>query len=136
MNNIDKVSTAVSQWMTEIASTLLPSARIPADTKIGKVMSALFNIDLSTYNPWKELNFLMTPTFKNFVEPMVYNLLKSLPEDKIIDVANAYIDSFISETNKKGEVNVFGITLEKADFERLRNILSEITKANGTEAEI
>ena len=133
MSNIDKISTAMTAWITEMASTILPSARIPADTKIGKVMSALFNINLSTYNPWNELSFLLAPTMKNFVEPMIYNLFSNLPEDKIMEVANAYIDSFVEQARKKGEINVFGIRMESKDFEKLRDILSAIEKNNGNE---
>lgn len=133
MSNIDKISTAMTAWITEMASTILPSARIPADTKVGKVMSALFNINLSTYNPWNELSFLLAPTMKNFVEPMIYNLFSNLPEDKIMEVANAYIDSFVEQARKKGEINVFGISMESKDFEKLRDILSAIEKNNGNE---
>lgn len=126
----------MTSWMTEIASSILPSARIPSNTKVGRVVSALFNINLSDYNPWNELSFLLAPTMKNFIEPMIYNLFSNLPDEKVIEVANAYIDSFIEQARKKGEINIFGINTDAKDFERLRDILSAIDKKDGDERQV
>lgn len=124
MTSIDKVSAALTEWLTKVGKSVLPKMSIPAASNAGKVISGLFGIDLSTYSLWNELGFLLTPTMQAFLEPALNKFLSQVPEDKMEEVAMGFANSFIERCHEKGSVNVFGFELREDAFLDLREILA------------
>ena len=123
MTNLDKVSSALSQWGFNIAKSMLPQMKIPVGGKLGGLMQ-LIGADPATYNIWNELGFLAEPLIQTVVTPAVHRMLGSIPDDQIPELAMKFVDSFIQRAEEKGGVNLFGIELGKSTFERLKEILS------------
>lgn len=124
MTNIEKVSAALTEWLTKVGKSVLPKVTIPAVGNAGKVISGLFNIDLSTYSVWDELGFLLSPMMQTFVEPALGRFLSQVPDDKIEEVAMGFANSFIERCHEKGSVNIFGFELREDAFLDLREILA------------
>lgn len=124
MTNIEKVSAALTEWLTKVGKSVLPKVTIPAVGNAGKVISGLFNIDLSTYSVWDELGFLLSPMMQTFVEPALGRFLSQVPEDKIEEVAMGFANSFIERCHEKGSVNIFGFEMREDAFLDLREILA------------
>lgn len=124
MTNIEKVSAALTEWLTKVGKSVLPKVTIPAVGNAGKVISGLFNIDLSTYSVWDELGFLLSPMMQTFVEPALGRFLSQVPDDKIEEVAMGFANSFIERCHEKGSVNIFGFEMGEDAFLDLREILA------------
>lgn len=124
MTNIEKVSAALTEWLTKVGKSVLPKVTIPIMGNAGKVISGLFNIDLSTYSVWDELGFLLSPMMQTFVEPALGRFLSQVPDDKIEEVAMGFANSFIERCHEKGSVNIFGFELREDAFLDLREILA------------
>lgn len=77
----------------------------------------------ATYNIWDELGFLAEPVIQSMVAPSLSKMLNGMPDEQIPDLAMKFVDSFIQRAEEKGSVNLFGVELGKASFERLRDIL-------------
>ena len=125
MTNIELVSSAISEWSFKVAASVLPKVRIPADSAIGKLMSTFIGIDPASYNLWHELGFLAEPTIEVVVSPMVGRYLGSLPEEQIKEVAMKYVDARLTEVERKGSINLFGLQLGRDAFEDLKRIMTE-----------
>ena len=123
MTNIDKVSSALSEWAFNVVKIFLPQFKIPVGGKLGGLMQ-LIGADPATYNIWNELGFLVEPTIQTMVTPAVNKLLAGFPDEQIPELANKYVDAFIKQAGEKGSVNVFGLELGKGTFEGLKHILS------------
>ena len=130
MSNQDTLVVAVIEWLSRIASSVLPQVKIPPTSSIGKMMQGLFGINPLQYNIWAELGFLITPTIRNFVEPQMRKYLAAIPDENVKDVAMTYADALLSQAREKGAVNLFGIQLGPNTFEGLKGILEE--KFNNT----
>lgn len=124
MANIDKVSAALSEWLFNVASSILPKMKIPTESPIGKFMYGILGVNPANYNIWKELGFLAEPTIQVMVAPMVSKLLSAVPEDQIQQIAEKYADALLEKAQEKGSVNVFGIELGANAFEGLKEILA------------
>ena len=124
MSNIDKVSAALSEWLFNVAASVLPKVNIPSESPIGKFMYGILGVDPKKYNIWKELGFLAEPTIQVMVSPMVTKLLGAVPDDQIKEIAEKYADALLSQAQEKGSVNVFGIELGANAFEGLKDILA------------
>ena len=124
MSNIDKVSAALSEWIFNVAASILPKMKIPTESPIGKFMYGILGVNPANYNIWKELGFLAEPTIQVMVAPMVTKMLGAVPDDQIKDIAEKYVDALISHAQDKGSVNVFGIELGANAFEGLKDILA------------
>ena len=124
MSNIDKVSAALSEWLFNVAASVLPKFKIPTESPIGKFMYGILGVNPSSYNIWKELGFLAEPTIQVMVTPMVTKFLGAVPDDQIKEIAEKYVDALISHAEEKGSVNVFGIELGANAFEGLETILA------------
>lgn len=124
MANIDKVSAALSEWLFNVASSILPKMRIPTESPIGKFMYGILGVNPANYNIWKELGFLAEPTIQVMVAPMVSKLLSAVPEDQIQEIVQKYADALLEKAQEKGSVNVFGIELGANAFEGLKEILA------------
>lgn len=123
MTNIDKVSSALSEWAFNVAKSFLPQMKIPVGGKLGGLMQ-LIGADPATYNIWNELGFLVEPVIQTAVTPAVHKMLSNFPEEQIPELAMKYVDAFIKQTEEKGSVNLFGLELGKDAFEGLKRILS------------
>ena len=124
MSNIDKVSAALSEWLFNVAASVLPTFKIPTESPLGKFMYGILGVNPSSYNIWKELGFLAEPTIQVMVTPMVTKFLGAVPDDQIKEIAEKYVEALISHAEEKGSVNVFGIELGANAFEGLKTILA------------
>lgn len=115
---------AVNEWLLNVAASALPQVKIPSQSGVGRIMSGMFGIDLSTYNVWNELGFLLTPTLDAIVRPKLGAFLENIPEESYEDIVMGYIDSAIRQTRDKGYVNLFGVQLGENAFVGLKEILS------------
>lgn len=122
MTNIDKVSLGVSEWTFNVVKAFLPQFKIPVGGKLGGFMQILGQ-NPATYNIWDELGFLAEPVIQSMVAPSLSRMLNGMPDEQIPDLAMKFVDSFIQRAEEKGSVNLFGVELGKASFERLREIL-------------
>ena len=124
MTNIDKVRAALSEWLFNVAASVLPKFKIPAESPIGKFMYGILGVNPANYNIWKELGFLAEPTIQVMVTPMVNKVLGAVPDDQIKEIAYKYIDALIAHAEEKGSVNIFGVELGANAFEGLKEILA------------
>lgn len=125
MTNADILIVAVTEWVSKIASSILPQVKIPPTSAIGRMMSGFLGINPLNYNIWNELGFLLTPTVQSFVEPTLRKYLATIPDENIKDMAMRYTDAMLTQAQEKGAVNIFGIELGAGTFERLKEILNE-----------
>ena len=123
MTNVDKVSAALSEWAFNIAKNLLPHVSIPQNSTIGHFMGIL-GVDPAKYSVWNELGFLAEPIIQTMVTPAVSKMLEGIPDEQVPELANKFVDSFISKANEKGTINLFGIELGSASFERLKELIN------------
>lgn len=124
MSNIDKVSAALSEWLFNVAASILPKVKIPNESPIGKFMYGILGVDPSSYSIWKELGFLAEPTIQVMLSPVLIKFLGAVPDDQIKEIAEKYVDAFLSRAQEKGGVNVFGVQLGPKAFEGLKEILA------------
>lgn len=120
---VEKTIEAVSEWLMNVGASALPQMKIPAQSGIGRLMAGAFGIDLTTYNVWNELGFLLAPTIKSVVAPKLGELLANIPEDKFNEMVMEYADSFIAQARANGYVNLFGIQLGENAFIGLKGLL-------------
>jgi hypothetical protein len=125
MTNSALVSSAISEWIFKVAASVLPKVKIPTESAIGKFMYGILGVDPASYNLWNELGFLAEPTIEVVVSPMIGRYLGSLPEEQIKDVAMKYVDAMLTEVERKGSINLFGLQLGRDAFEDLKRIMTE-----------
>lgn len=123
MNNKDILISGVTEWLGNIASSVMPHISIPPQSAIGKMMQGFFGINPASYNVWSELGFLLNPTIHSFVEPTMRKYLTAIPDENIKDMAMNYADAMLKQAQEKGAVNVFGVQLGPNTFEGLKGIL-------------
>jgi len=120
----DKVSMALGRWGFDIAKAILPAYRIPQGSAIGNMMQGFLGVNPATYNVWDELGFLAEPLIQSVVSPMVNKVLAGMSDEQARDVVDKFVDAFIEQAKKKGEVNVFGISVDQKDLEGLKSLLT------------
>ena len=125
MTNSALVSSAISEWVFKVAASVLPKVKIPTESAIGKFMYGILGVDPASYNLWNELGFLAEPTIEVVVSPMIGRYLGGLPEEQIKDVAMKYVDAMLTEVERKGSINLFGLQLGRDAFEDLKRIMTE-----------
>jgi hypothetical protein len=123
MTNIDKVSAALGEWGFNVAKAFLPQFKIPVGGKLGGLMQ-IIGADPATYNIWNELGFLAEPLIQTIVTPAVHKMLEGIPDEQIPEIANKFVDSFMTRAEEKGSVNLFGLEIGKPSFERLKEIMN------------
>lgn len=123
MTNIDKVSAALGEWGFNIAKAVLPQINIPVGGKLGGLMQ-IIGADPATYSIWNELGFLAEPLIQMVVTPAVHKMLEGIPDEQVPELADKFIDSFITRAEENGSVNLFGLELGKPSFERLKEIMN------------
>ena len=124
MNNSDILVGAVTEWIGNIASSVLPQIKIPPTSAIGRMMSGFFGINPLQYNVWNELGFLLNPTIQSFIEPILRKYLSAIPDESIKDMAMNYAEAMLKQAQEKGYVNLFGVQLGQNTFEGLIDILN------------
>lgn len=87
-------------------------------------MMGMLGIDLSTYNVWNELGFLLTPVLDSIVKPKLGAFLDNIPEDEYDRMVMEFVDSAIIQAREKGYVNLFGVQLGENAFTGLKDILN------------
>lgn len=128
MTNTELLVAGISEWLTRVGASVLPKVTIPSNGWLGNLMRGAFGFDVSKYNVWNELGFLLQPTIEKAVAPTIFRYASMIPDDQIKDTAMTYVDAFIKQAQEKGSVNVFGIELGANAFEGLKEILQ--TKFN------
>jgi hypothetical protein len=126
MNNIDKLSNIIAEWLSNIVASVLPKVSIPPTSGIGKFMRGVFNIDLTSYNVWNELGFLATPVINAFSKPMLQQYLSLIPEEQIKEVALNMVNAMVEQANAKGYVNIFGVEVGRNAFEDLKRMVENM----------
>ena len=124
MSNIIKVNDALTDWVMNVAKCVLPKVQIPPTSSIGGFMQML-NIDPRTYSIYDELGFLLKPTIKHYIEPMVGKFFNGMDDEQVKTMAMSYVEAFQEQAREKGHVNLFGIHLGADAFDGLRDILNE-----------
>ena len=123
MTNIDRVSSALSQWAFNVAKSVLPQINIPTESAIGKFMYGILGVNPATYNVWNELGFLAEPMIQTLVTPMANKYLAGIPDDQIQEIAVKFADAFIQQAQQKGSINLFGLQMGENAFTDLKSIL-------------
>lgn len=123
MNNISKISEALTEWGMNVAKSALPQLTIPPTSTIGKMMGFL-GVDVKSYSIYDELGFILEPTIKIAVEPMINQYLGAFSDDKVKEMAFTYAKAFRRQATEKGYVNLFGIQLGESAFAGLEEILT------------
>ena len=124
MSNIIKVSEALTEWAMVVAKSVLPNVQIPPTSGIGGLMQML-NVDLRTYNISDELGFLLKPTIKHYIEPMLGKFFAGMDDEQIKSMVMSYVEAFQEQAREKGYVNLFGIQLGANAFDGLHDILTD-----------
>jgi hypothetical protein len=126
MSNIEKLSEILTEWLSNVASSVLPKVSIAPTSSIGRVMNGFFGIDLGSYNVWNELGFLAKPAINSFVQPMLIKYLSFMPEDKIKSTALEMVGAMVKQAEMKGYVNLFGIQIGKNAFDDLHMMIESM----------
>lgn len=126
MNNIDKLSNIIAEWLSNIVASILPSVKVSPTSGIGKLMNGLLGIDLSTYNVWNELGFLATPVINALSKPMLQQYLSLIPDEQIKDVALNMVNAMVEQANMKGHINIFGVEVGRNAFEDLKRMVENM----------
>ena len=124
MTSIDKVSVALSEWVFNVAKSVLPKVGIPTESAVGKFMYGILGVNPATYNVWNELGFLAEPMIQTMVTPMVGKYLQGIPDEQVQDVVMKFADAFVKQAQEKGSVNLFGLQMGENAFTDLKAILT------------
>lgn len=123
MSSIDKLSEALSEWGMNVAKSVLPNVKIPPQSGIGGFMQML-GVDVSTYNIYNELGFLLKPTMRRFIQPTLAKYLGGMTDAEVEEMAMEYAEAMREKANERGYVNLFGIQVGANAFDGLKDILT------------
>lgn len=126
MSNIEKLSEILTEWLSNVASSVLPKISIAPTSSIGRVMNGFFGIDLASYSLWNELGFLAKPAINSFVQPTLVKYLSFMPEEKIKSTALEMVGAMVKQAEMKGYVNLFGIQIGKNAFDDLHMMIESM----------
>lgn len=124
MASIDKLGEALTEWGMNVAKSVLPNVKIPPQSGIGGFMQML-GVDVSTYNIYNELGFLLKPTMRRFIQPTLTKYLGGMTDAEVEEMAMEYAEAMREEAVSKGYVNLFGIQVGANAFEGLCSILHD-----------
>lgn len=127
MASIDKLGEALTEWGMNVAKSVLPNVKIPQQSGIGSFM-AMLGVDVSSYNIYNELGFLLKPTMRRFIQPTLTKYLGGMTDAEVEEMAMEYAEALRTQAMEKGYVNIFGIQVGANAFDGLKNILT--TKFN------
>ena len=123
MSSIDKLSEALTEWGMNVAKSVLPNVKIQPQSGIGGFMQML-GVDVSTYNIYNELGFLLKPTMRRFIQPTLTKYLGGMTDAEVEEMAMEYAEAMREKANEKGYVNLFGIQVGANAFDGLKDILT------------
>ena len=123
MTSIDKIGVVLSQWLFNVAKSVLPQVGIPADSAIGKFMYGILGVNPASYNLWNELGFLAEPMIQTMVTPIVNKYMSGIPDEQVKDIALKFADAFVTQAQQKGSVNLFGLQMGENAFADLKSML-------------
>jgi hypothetical protein len=127
MASIDKLGEALTEWGMNVAKSVLPNVKIPPQSGIGSFM-AMLGVDVSSYNIYNELGFLLKPTMRRFIQPTLTKYLGGMTDAEVEEMALEYAEALRTQAMEKGYVNIFGIQVGANAFDGLKDILT--TKFN------
>lgn len=127
MASIDKLGEALTEWGMNVAKSVLPNVKIPPQSGIGNFMQML-GVDISSYNIYNELGFLLKPTMRRFLQPTLAKYLGGMTDAEVEEMALEYAEALRTQAMEKGYVNIFGIQVGANAFDGLKDILT--TKFN------
>lgn len=122
MASIDKLSEALTEWGMNVAKSVLPNVKIPPTSGIGSFM-AMLGVDTRTYNIYDELGFLLKPTMRRVIQPMLNKYLGGMTDAEVEEMAMEYVEAMREKANEKGYINLFGIQVGSNAFDGLKEIL-------------
>lgn len=124
MASIDKLGEALTEWGMNVAKSVLPNVQIPPQSGIGSFMQML-GVDIRTYSIYDELGFLLKPTIKHYIEPMLGKFFDGKSDEEIKASVMSVAEEMRNQARVKGYVNVFGIQLGESAFNGLIDILNQ-----------
>lgn len=124
MTNIEKLIDALSEWGMNVVASILPNIQIPPTSTIGRVMSGFFGLDVANYNIYNELGFLLKPTMKSVIKPILAKYLEAFDDNAIKEIATEYAEAMHQQAIDKGYVNLFGIQIGANAFADLKEIIN------------
>lgn len=123
MASIDKLGEALTEWGMNVAKSVLPNVKIPQQSGIGSFM-AMLGVDVSSYNIYNELGFLLKPTMRRFIQPTLTKYLGGMTDAEVEEMAMEYAEALRTQAMEKGYVNIFGIQVGANAFDGLKDILT------------
>lgn len=123
MASIDKLGEALTEWGMNVAKSVLPNVKIPQQSGIGSFM-AMLGVDTSTYNIYNELGFLLKPTMRRFIQPILAKYLGGMTDAEVEEMALEYAEALRTQANERGYVNLFGVQVGANAFDGLKDILT------------
>ena len=123
MASIDKLGEALTDWGMNVAKSVLPNVKIPPQSGIGSFMQML-GVDISSYNIYNELGFLLKPTMRRFIQPTLTKYLGGMTDAEVEGMALEYAEALRTQAMEKGYVNIFGIQVGANAFDGLKDILT------------
>ena len=123
MASIDKLGEALTEWGLNVAKSVLPNVKIPPQSGIGSFMQML-GVDISSYNIYNELGFLLKPTMRRFIQPILTKYLGGMSDAEVEETALEYAEAMREKANERGYVNLFGIQVGANAFDGLKDILT------------
>jgi hypothetical protein len=122
MTSIDKLSEALTEWVVNVAKSVLPNVKIPPQSGIGSFMQML-GVDTRTYSIYDELGFLFKPTMRRFIQPTLAKYLSGMTDAEIEEMVMEYVEAMRQEAANRGYINIFGIQVGANAFDGLKEIL-------------
>lgn len=123
MTSIDKLAEALTEWGMNVAKSVLPNVKIQPQSGIGGFMQML-GVDISSYNIYNELGFLLKPTMRRFIQPTLTKYLNGMSDAEVEEMAIEYAEAMREKANERGYVNLFGIQVGANAFDGLKDILT------------
>ena len=123
MASIDKLGEALTEWGMNVAKSVLPNVKIPPQSGIGSFMQML-GVDISSYNIYNELGFLLKPTMRRFIQPTLTKYLGGMTDAEVEEMAMEYAEALRTQAMEKGYVNIFGVQVGANAFDGLKDILT------------
>ena len=130
----DRISSALGEWVANIAKSVLPKVRIPQGSMVGRFMM-LIGADPAKYNPWDELGFLVEPITDTFIFPIVNKMFSGMTEEQKEETMLKFVDAMLKKS-KEGGVNVFGLVLGEDAFLGLKDLIQRRNDTGRDEGEV
>lgn len=124
MASVDKLGEALTEWGMNVAKSVLPNVKIPPQSGIGGFM-AMLGVDTRTYSIYDELGFLLKPTMRRVIQPMLNKYLGGMSDAEVKEMATEYVEAMREKATEKGYINLFGVQVGANAFDGLKDILTE-----------